>query len=91
MAIRLNYVSTDLEKLIYVVTYVIVRQCRIQNFEICTVHIFKYQAGSFRVLISNDIKELDNIGTPTKVLQYFDLSLYLNRMTNNKIRKSAHN
>lgn len=36
-----------LEKLIYVVAYVIISQRGVQNFEICTVHIFEYQARSF--------------------------------------------
>ena len=36
----------NLEKLVYIVTYVIISQRGVQNFEICTVHTFKDQARS---------------------------------------------
>lgn len=68
-----------LEKLIYVVAYVIISQRGVQNFKICTVHKLKYQAWGFRVLISNNVKKLDDIWAPTKVLENFDLSLNLHK------------
>lgn len=44
-----------LKKLVNVITDVIISQGRIQNFEIRTVHIFKYKAGSLRMLISDNV------------------------------------
>lgn len=57
--------STNLEKLIYVITYVIICQRWVQDFKIGAVHVLKNQTGCFRVLISDYVKQLYNIGTTT--------------------------
>ena len=67
----------NLEKLVYIVAYVIISQRGVKNFEICTVHTFKDQARSLWMLISNNIKQLHNIWASTKILQDFNLPLYL--------------
>lgn len=68
-----------LEKFIYIIAYVIICQCGVKNFEICAVHIFKDQTGSFWMLISDNIKQLHDIWASTKILQYFYLPLYLQK------------
>lgn len=69
----------NLEKLVNVVADVIISQCWIQDFEICTVHIFKNQTGSFWVLISDNIIEFHNVWASTKILKYFDFPFYLHQ------------
>lgn len=72
---RLN----NLEKFIYIVANVIIRQSGIENFEICAVHIFKDQTRRFWMLISDNIKQLHDIWASTEILQYFYLPLYLHK------------
>ena len=69
--------SYYLKELIYVIAYVIISQGWIQNFKICTVDILKYQTGSFRMLISDNIKKLNNIWASANILKYFYLSFNL--------------
>lgn len=77
-----------LQKLIDIVTNVVISQRRIQNFKVCAVNIFKNQAWSFRMLISNNIKQLDNIWPTAKVLKYLNLSSYL-RKKDHKIQETT--
>ena len=71
-----------LEQLQDVVSDVVVHKGGIQDLEVCIVNMLKNKAWCLRLLVANNIQQLDNVGTSAKILKNFDLSLDLHTKGN---------
>ncbi len=72
-----TFLAAYLEQLEDVIPDVVVGKCRVQNLEVCVVHILEDETGCLGLRISDDIQKLDDIRAPAKVLKNFDLPLDL--------------
>ena len=66
-----------LQQLVQVVPHVAVHECGVQHLEVRVVDVLEDQAGGFGLRVAHNVQQLDDVGTPTQVLQDLDLALYL--------------
>lgn len=67
----------SLEEFENIIPDIIVDEARIESAEVGIVDIFKYETGSFALIIPNNIKEGDDIRSTRQILKNFDFTLYL--------------
>lgn len=60
-----------------VVADIIIGQSWVQRFEICVVDVFENQGWSLRLSIQNNIEQLNDVCSTTKILQNLDFALDL--------------
>mmetsp|Transcript_5180 Transcript_5180/g.6764 ORF Transcript_5180/g.6764 Transcript_5180/m.6764 type:complete len:205 (-) Transcript_5180:5-619(-) len=68
-------VIQSFQQLKNVITNIIVRERRIQDFKVGVVDMFKDERRCFGLWIPDHIQQLDNVGTTAHVLQNFDFTL----------------
>ena len=66
-----------LQKLINIITHVIVGETGVEHAKIRVVHVFENQARRFALAIANDIKQGYHVGATRQVLKNLDLTLNL--------------
>lgn len=67
---------THNQDLVDVVPHVVVRKGRVQDLEVCVCYVLEDQTRGFRVWVTDDIQQLDNIWTTAQVLQNLDLTAH---------------
>lgn len=63
-----NWRPAYLQELMDVVSDVIVHQSGIQRFEVCVVHILKYEAWGLGLRVSDHVKQLYDVWASAEVL-----------------------
>lgn len=66
-----------LQKLVDIITHVIVGEAGVEHAEVRVVHVFENQARRFALAIANDIKQGYHVGATRQVLKNLDLTLNL--------------
>ena len=69
---------------------IVVWKRRVQYFEVCVVHMLKYEAGCARVCVSNHIHELDEIWAAIQILKNLYLTLDLHAINYEMMHPPAH-
>ena len=65
------------QKLVDVVSNVIIREGGIQDLEVGVIDVLKNETWRLRLRVANNVQKLDDIFAAAQVLQYFYLSLDL--------------